>query len=141
MIVPQGKDVPGDGIKDMTIIRKPVDKIYLAASSAMCQFDSLDAVDKISLSGIEKDNWYVDSAKEKMEAGTLEYGGKYSAPDYEMIVSKDIGLAIESTMILHTPKVMEKLEKLTANGKKKWVRYDEGALLYSMVKEKKFSLS
>ena len=27
---------------------------------------------------------------------------------------------------------MEKLEKLTANGKKKWVRYDEGALLYSM---------
>lgn len=112
LIVPQGKDVPGDGIKDMTIIRKPVDKIYLAASSAMCQFDSLDAVDRISLSGIEKDNWYVDSAKEKMEAGTLEYGGKYSAPDYEMIVSKDIGLAIESTMILHTPKVMEKLEKL-----------------------------
>ena len=27
---------------------------------------------------------------------------------------------------------MEKLEKLAPKGKKKWVRYDEGALLYSM---------
>ncbi len=27
---------------------------------------------------------------------------------------------------------MEKLEKLVPKGKKKWVRYDEGALLYSM---------
>lgn len=27
---------------------------------------------------------------------------------------------------------LEKLEKLVPKGKKKWVRYDEGALLYSM---------
>ena len=27
---------------------------------------------------------------------------------------------------------MEKLEKLAPKGKKNWVRYDEGALLYSM---------
>lgn len=137
LIVPEGKDIPADtagaksgasksgnhgakagtpksgtAIKDVTIIRKPVDRIYLAASSAMCQFDSLNAVDKIVLSGIERDNWYIDTAKKNMDDGKLEYGGKYSAPDYEMIVSKDIQLAVESTMILHTPKVMEKLEKL-----------------------------
>ena len=113
LIVPEGKDIPADtAIKDMIIIKKPVDRIYLAASSAMCQFDSLNAVDKIVLSGIERDNWYIDTAKKNMDDGKLEYGGKYSAPDYEMIVSKDIQLAVESTMILHTPKVMEKLEKL-----------------------------
>ncbi|MBO4458206.1 MAG: ABC transporter substrate-binding protein [Butyrivibrio sp.] len=111
LVVPEGGTVP-KGLKDVTIIQKPVDRIYLAASSAMCQFDSIGAVDKITLSGIERDNWYIDAAKENMDAGTLEYGGKYSAPDYERIVAKDITLAVESTMILHTPKVMEKLEKL-----------------------------
>ena len=30
------------------------------------------------------------------------------------------------------PEVREKLEKLLPMGRKKWVRYDEGALLYSM---------
>ena len=122
LIVPEGKDLSKDTLKtvkkglgdgrSITVIKKPVDKIYLAASSAMCQFDSIDSVDKIALSGIERDNWYIDAAKKSMDDGKLEYGGKYSAPDYEKIVNNDIDLAIESTMILHTPKVMEKLEKL-----------------------------
>ncbi len=122
LIVPEGKDIPkgvktsgkkaGKGEGAFTVIQKPLDKIYLAASSAMCQFDSIGAIGKIALSGIERDNWYIESAKKSMDAGTLGYGGKYSAPDYEKIVSGDIQLAIESTMILHTPKVMEKLEKL-----------------------------
>lgn len=122
LIVPEGKDIPkgvksfgkksGKDAVELSVIKKPVDKIYLAASSAMCRFDSIGAVEKIALSGIERDNWYIDAAKKSMDDGKLEYGGKYSAPDYEKIVSKDINLAIESTMILHTPKVMEKLEKL-----------------------------
>ena len=122
LLVPEGKELPKDTLKavkkglgddrTITVIKKPVNKIYLAASSAMCQFDSIDSVDKIALSGIERDNWYIDAAKKSMDDGKLEYGGKYSAPDYEKIVSNDIDLAIESTMILHTPKVMEKLEKL-----------------------------
>ncbi len=122
LLVPEGKELPKDTLKavkkglgdgrSITVIKKPVNKIYLAASSAMCQFDSIDSVDKIALSGIERDNWYIDAAKKSMDDGKLEYGGKYSAPDYEKIVNNDIDLAIESTMILHTPKVMEKLEKL-----------------------------
>ena len=122
LLVPEGKELPKDTFKavkkglgdgrTITVIKKPVNKIYLAASSAMCQFDSIDSVDKIALSGIERDNWYIDAAKKSMDDGKLEYGGKYSAPDYEKIVNNDIDLAIESTMILHTPKVMGKLEKL-----------------------------
>lgn len=94
------------------VLQKPLDTIYLAASGAMCHFDRLDAVGSIALSGFEKDDWYIDSAKKAMEEGTLLYGGKYSAPDYEQIVMTDIDLAIESTMILHVPKVQEKLEEL-----------------------------
>lgn len=46
-----------------------------------------------------------------MENGEISYAGKYSAPDYERIVSANCGLAIENTMIYHTPEVKEQLEK------------------------------
>lgn len=39
------------------------------------------------------------------------YAGKYSAPDYERIVSEGCDLAVESTMIYHTPEVKEQLER------------------------------
>ena len=45
-----------------------------------------------------------------MENGSILYAGKYSEPDYERIVSEGCGLAIENTMILHSPEVKEKLE-------------------------------
>ena len=44
--------------------------------------------------------------------GKITYAGKYSAPDYETIYSADCNLAIENTMIYHTPEVKEQLEKL-----------------------------
>ena len=46
-----------------------------------------------------------------MEQGQIVYAGKYSAPDYETILAADCGLAIENTMIYHTPEVKEQLEK------------------------------
>lgn len=46
-----------------------------------------------------------------MAAGLLSYAGKYSMPDYEKILDTGCDLAIESTMILHSPEVKEKLEQ------------------------------
>ncbi len=111
LVVPEGKSAPeGD---NFIILQKPLDKIYCAASGVMCQFDTLGETGKVILSGIEKDKWYVDSARKAMEEGTMEYGGKYSAPDYEKIIMKEVDLAIENTMILHTPKVIDKLGELS----------------------------
>ena len=45
-----------------------------------------------------------------MENGNIQYAGKYSAPDYELILANGCDLAIESTMIYHSPDVREKLE-------------------------------
>ena len=47
-----------------------------------------------------------------MEGGKILFAGKYSEPDYEMLIDEDCDLAIESTMILHTPKVQEMIEDL-----------------------------
>ena len=40
------------------------------------------------------------------------FAGKYSEPDYELLLREGCDLAIESTMILHTPKVGELLRML-----------------------------
>ena len=71
----------------------------------MDQFVALDALDSISLSGTRQDGWYIDEAKQAMADGKIVYAGKYSAPDYETIYSADCNLAIENTMIYHTPQV------------------------------------
>ena len=116
LIVPEGAEAPdpsGQGeAESLIVLRQPLDRIYLAASAVMCQMDAIGAVGNVALSGLTKEGWYIETARQAMEDGTLQYGGKYSAPDYERIVSAGTDLAVESTMILHTPKVQEKLEKL-----------------------------
>ena len=111
-VVPEGADEIQNLPKDTTIIKRPLSKIYLASSAAMCSFDAIGAVKDIALSGTERDDWYIDSAKKAMDEGSLLYGGKFSAPDYEKILSMEVDLAVENTMILHAPKVREKLESL-----------------------------
>lgn len=112
LLVPEGQKDPENAGQDIVVLEGKLDRIYLAASAAMCHFDSLSCVDRILLSGIEEEDWYIEAAASAMKDGTLKYGGKYSAPDYEQIVMMDIDLAVESTMILHVPKVQEQLEEL-----------------------------
>ena len=42
----------------------------------------------------------------------MRFSGSYSQPDYELMVEAGCNLAIESTMILHAPKVQEMIEQL-----------------------------
>ena len=112
LLIPEGKEAP-EGIDEAIIlIQQPLKKIYLAATSAMALFDAADAMDSVAFSSLEASGWYVDAAKEAMEEGRIQYAGKYNKPDYELLVNEGCDLAIESTMILHTPKVQEMIEKL-----------------------------
>ena len=110
LVVPEGAAVPSGVPAEITVIQQPLDHIYLAATSAMDLFRALEAIDKLTLSGVEADGWYIPEAKEAMEQGRMEYAGKYRAPDYELLLSRSCDLAIESTMIYHTPEVKEQLE-------------------------------
>ena len=111
LLVPEDKEAPEGLDSDIAVIKKPVQNIYLVATSAMDLFCALDGLDSISLSGTNADGWYIDKAKKAMEDGDIAFAGKYSAPDYELILSKNCDLAIESTMIYHQPEVQEKLEQ------------------------------
>ena len=111
LVVPEGKEAPDDLEADIMVLNQPVDHIYLAATAVMDMISSIDALDAIRLSGTKSSGWYIEEAKEAMEEGSILYAGKYSAPDYERIVSEGCRLAIENTMINHAPEVREKLEK------------------------------
>ena len=112
LVVPEGKDAPKGISGDITPIYQPVENIYLAATSAMCLFDAMDRLDAIKLSGTKAEGWYIENARKAMENGDIIYAGKYSEPDYELILDNNCPLAIESTMIGHASEVKEKLEKL-----------------------------
>lgn len=111
-VVPEGKTAPQGLPEDVTVIQKPLKNIYLVATSSMDLFRSLDGVEQITLSGTDASGWYIEEARQAMESGQMFYAGKYNAPDYELILSKECDLAVESTMIYHSPEVKEQLEKL-----------------------------
>jgi iron complex transport system substrate-binding protein len=112
LLVPEGMSVP-DGLDDaIFVLQQPLDHIYLAASAAMSLFDSLDALDTIRLSALQESSWYIQDAVDAMERGDILFAGKYSEPDYELLINEECDLAIESTMILHSPKVQEMIEDM-----------------------------
>lgn len=111
LVVPEGGEAPEDLDDDIVVLQKPVENIYLVASAVMDMFVSLDALDSVRFSALKTDAWYIEEAKDAMEAGDVLYAGQYSAPDYERILAENCGLAIENTMIYHTPEVKEQLEK------------------------------
>ena len=110
LIVPENREVPQDLDKEIVILKRPVKDIYLVASSAMGIFSELNGLDTITFSGQKEDGWYIEAAREAMARGDILYAGKYSKPDYELIVSRHCALAIENMMISHSPEVIEKLE-------------------------------
>ena len=110
LTVPEGKETPDNLDESIIVLQQPVNNIYLVSSAVMDMFRELNAFDTIGFSGQKAENWYVEGAKAAMENGDILYAGKYSSPDYELLVSKKCSLAIENSMILHSPDVKEMLE-------------------------------
>ena len=110
LIVPEGKETPEGVEEDIIVLQRPMKDLYLVASAVMDMFRELDGLDAITFSGQKEENWYIEEAKEAMAKGDIIYAGKYSKPDYELLVSEGCTLAIENRMISHSPEVIEKLE-------------------------------
>ena len=110
LVVPQDAAEVDSLPADVTVLRQPVENIYLVSTSVMDLILHLDALDSVTLSGTKAEGWYLPEAKQAMEAGRIAYAGKYGAPDYEQILAANCSLAIQNTMILHTPEVKEQLE-------------------------------
>lgn len=112
LVVPEGGSVPKELDDSIQIIQLPLQHIYLGATAVMSLFDAIDALDHVSMTALKESGWTVENAARRMREGKLVYAGKYNTPDYELILAQGCELAIESTMIYHTPDVKEMLEEL-----------------------------
>ncbi|MBP5564535.1 MAG: ABC transporter substrate-binding protein [Lachnospiraceae bacterium] len=128
LIVPEGKEIPEDIDEDVCVIERPVENMYIVASAVMDMFASLDGIDSIKYSGKKEEDWYIKEAAEAMQEGRMIYAGKYSKPDYEMIVSGDCSLIVENTMIFHSPEVKEKFEEFGIPVMVEYSNYEEHPL-------------
>lgn len=109
LVVPEKGKIPKNLSEDITVLQKPVNRIYLAATATMAMFCSLDALDSVRMSSVEADDWTFDEPREAMESGKILYAGRYNSPDFETMLDEECDLAIESTMIDHVPEIKETL--------------------------------
>ena len=112
LLIPEGAQVPEGLDESIKPIRQPLSGLYLAASSAMDYFRQLDALSMVTMTSTQASDWSFPEVIEALDNEEMFYVGKYSAPDFEVIVDENCGLAVESTMIYHSPSIKEKLEKM-----------------------------
>jgi iron complex transport system substrate-binding protein len=110
LFVPEGCSEPAENT--LPVIHQPQGDIYLASSSAMDLFDAIGSLDAVTMTSTDTDGWMLPDVQAAMQRGNLVYIGKYSAPDYEALTESDCPLAIENTMISHSPAVREQIESL-----------------------------
>lgn len=110
LVVPEGveaREEPG-----AATLRLPLGTIYCASSAAMDPFARLGALDTVRLTGTKREDWTLPDVRRAMDAGELLYAGRYAAPDYELLLAEGASLAVENTMIYHSPETKEQLEEL-----------------------------
>ncbi len=101
-----------EGLSDNVTVLKDPDRTYLVSTSVMDLILHIDGLSHVKFSGTDAKDWYLEEAANEIKNGNVLYAGKYSAPDYELLVTEGCDLAIENTMIYHNPEVKEKLESL-----------------------------
>lgn len=110
--VPEGKEEKSFDVPNPVYIHMPCDNIYLAASSAMDLFRELDGLSNIKACSTREEDYSMEEIQKLIREDVITYVGKYSAPDYERLLQNGTDLAIESTMIYHSPKIKEELTQL-----------------------------
>ena len=111
LLLPEEAETPR-GLEQVPVIHTPVRQVYLASSSAADLFLQAGALEAVRYSSTKTDDWRLPELQHAQEKEDTLYVGKYSAPDYELLLTEGCGLVVENTMILHNPAAKEKLEAL-----------------------------
>lgn len=115
LVVDENGEIPTDLPDSITVLKKPLNNIYVVSSASFNYFEHLNALDKMAYTSFKKEDAKSEKLISLMDSGNIKYAGKYSAPDYEMIISGGCDLVVENTMINHSPDVLEQFKKLSIN--------------------------
>ncbi|MFI3167479.1 MAG: ABC transporter substrate-binding protein [Bacillota bacterium] len=97
LAVPEGGIIPSDLPSDILIVDTPTSNVMLASSPMMSLSNALGKVDAVKLTATA--TWYIDNVNDAIADGSMIDVGKYSTPDYELILANMPDFAIFSTMI------------------------------------------
>ncbi|SFT32304.1 iron complex transport system substrate-binding protein [Lachnospiraceae bacterium XBD2001] len=112
LVVAENAALPDDLPEDVVVLQQPLQHIYNASSSTMDLFRVLNGLDAVSMTGTKSEDWSIPEIAELVKSEEIVYAGKYSNPDYEYLIEDGCSLAIENTMIYHSPEVLETMEKV-----------------------------
>ncbi len=112
LLIPEGKEDVKDFEPEAKRIFLPLSKMYVVGTGSMDFFNACGTLDKVKFSSLDAKDWYLDNVRSRVESKDIIYAGKYSAPDYELLVDGGCDLVIENTMIYHSPAIREQLETL-----------------------------
>ncbi|CCQ93357.1 putative Iron compound ABC transporter,periplasmic iron compound-binding protein [[Clostridium] ultunense Esp] len=100
LLVPEGKEVP-ELKTEMNVIQLPIETVGIFSTTNIAILRPLGLMDKIILTTTERDRWHVPEIQQMMDEGKISYVGKNSAPDYEIIESKNPSLILITTGTSH----------------------------------------
>lgn len=112
LLLNEGKTLPQGVPSDVTVIKKPLRHTYVAASSVMDLYRQLGVLKNVEMTSTRYEDWSIDEVKKALDDEDMFYVGRYATPDFEFVLDCGCDLAIESTMIFHSPETKEKLEAL-----------------------------
>ena len=107
-----GSEIASELSGNDTVISGLPEHIYLASSASMDHFRRLGELDRVAMTSTMYADWSIPEIRELVYEDEISFVGKYSAPDIEYILSEECDLAIENTMIFHSPDILEELERV-----------------------------
>ena len=113
LLVPRLTELPVNIPDSVTVIRTPVSRAYVASTSSMDYFTQLSALQDVAFTSSEASKWFDEKVSALVEADEIHYAGRYDAPDYESLITGKADIAVENTMIYHSPETEEKLKELS----------------------------
>lgn len=113
LLVPRLTELPSGIPESVTVIRTPISRAYVASSSVMDFFKQTDTLSDVAFISQEADKWTDEDISSLVRDDTIHYVGKYDAPDFESLITGKADVAIENSMIYHSPETKEKLEEIS----------------------------
>lgn len=112
LVVPAGAEPPAGLAADITPIRLPLEGVYLVSTSMISLVDAVGALDAVGIASVTAKTSPNEHLARLIDTGAVVFGGRYSAPDYELITASGCTFALENTKLNHVPEVRAKLSEL-----------------------------
>lgn len=99
LIVPEGMSVPAEAPEDAIILRQPLGNLLVASTPVTSLINACGALDAVTLTTTDRDDWYIDEVKAAMDAGKITFLGSSKEPDYELLAASGSKLAVYNAML------------------------------------------